>query len=69
MRSHDLTKAIELNEWAMLREVYQTKAVRGEDEYQTLLRSLFVFEYRDMGETWFDVNPILLNAKELESDD
>jgi hypothetical protein len=25
-----------------------------------------VFEYRDQGESWFDVNPILLEAKALQ---
>lgn len=65
LRLGELTKAIEVEEWALLREVYRTKAVRGEGEYQALLRSLFVFEYRDEGQTWFDLNPVLLTAKEL----
>jgi len=69
LRLHDLAKAIEVEEWAMLREVHQNKMVRGEGEYQTLLRSLFVFEYRDGGQTWFDVNPVLLAAKELQAEE
>ncbi|WOD39957.1 AAA family ATPase [Nodosilinea sp. E11] len=68
LRLSDLTKAIEVEEWGLLREVHRTKAVRGEGEYQTLLRSLFVFEYRDAGQTWFDLNPVLLAAKELTPD-
>jgi len=24
-----------------------------------------VFEYRDRGESWFDINPVLADAKEL----
>ncbi|MDJ0701985.1 MAG: AAA family ATPase [Leptolyngbyaceae cyanobacterium MO_188.B28] len=68
LRRSDLTKAIDMDEWTLLREVHRTKAVRGEGEYQALLRSLFVFEYRDAGQTWFDVNPVLLAAKELKSD-
>ncbi|PSR15897.1 KAP family P-loop domain-containing protein [filamentous cyanobacterium CCP3] len=68
LRLSDLTKAIEVEEWSLLREVHRTKAVRGEGEYQTLLRSLFVFEYRDVGQTWFDLNPVLLAAKELMPD-
>ncbi len=66
LRLGDLTKAIDAEEWQLLREVYRTKAVRGESEYQSLLRSLFVFEYREDGQTWFDLNPVLLEAKELE---
>lgn len=68
LRLSDLAKAIDSHEWALLREVRRTQAVRGEGEYQSLLRSLFVFEYRDAGETWFDVNPVLLAAQELTGD-
>ena len=67
LRRSDLAKAIDMDEWELLREVYRTKAVRGEGEYQALLRSLFVFEYRDAGQTWFALNPVLLNAEELKS--
>lgn len=69
LRLSDLVKAIDAEEWELLREVHRTKAVRGEGEYQALLRSLFVFEYRDAGETWFDLNPVLFAAKELHADD
>ncbi|MEO0535826.1 MAG: ATP-binding protein [Cyanobacteria bacterium P01_A01_bin.123] len=67
LRRGDLAKAIDIEEWALLREVHRTKAVRGEGEYQALLRSLFVFEYGDAGQTWFDLNPVLLGAEELKS--
>ena len=66
LRRSDLAKAIDMNEWALLRQVHRTKAVRGEGEYQALLRSLFVFEYRDAEQTWFDLNPVLLAAEELK---
>ena len=58
LRLSELSRAIEVEQWALLREVHRTKAVRGEGEYQALLRSLFVFEYRDAGQTWFDLNPV-----------
>jgi len=41
--------------------------VRGEEEYQTLLRSMFVFEYQDEEGGWFSINPILAEAKRLQS--
>jgi hypothetical protein len=69
LRLGELTKAIDIDEWALLREVTRTKAVRGEGEYQALLRSLFVFEYRDAGQTWFDLNPVLRSAQELTAHD
>jgi len=68
LRLSSLARAIDADEWPLLREVYATKQVRGEGEYQALLRSLFVFEYRQEGETWFDLNPALLTAKELAAD-
>jgi len=63
----DLTRAIDEEEWQLLRQVAQTKKVKSEREHQALLRSLFVFEYRNQtGEVWFDVNPILAEAVEMK---
>jgi len=63
---NEMTMYIADNEWGLLRQVRQSKKVAGDDNYQTLIRSRLVFEYRDRGESWFDVNPILLEAKELQ---
>lgn len=64
---NELTVAIESQEWELLRRVQQTHQVTGEKDYQTLLRSMFVFEYRnDTDGRWFDVNPLLADAKELQ---
>jgi hypothetical protein len=65
-RRNELSLAITPDEWELLRQVAQQKTVRGEDGYQTLLRSLFVFEYRDREAYWFDINPVLAEAKELQ---
>jgi hypothetical protein len=65
-RRSELSKAITPEEWKLLAQVAQQKTVRGEEEYQTLLRSLFVFEYRNAEEGWFDINPVLAEAKELQ---
>ncbi|MCT7975388.1 ATP-binding protein [Laspinema olomoucense] len=54
-------------EWKLLRRVREEKKVAGDDGYQTLIRSMFVYEYRDASESWFDVNPLLAEAKELLS--
>jgi hypothetical protein len=64
-RRHQLTLAIEPDEWKLLRQVSATKTVTGETKYQILLRSLWVFEYRYGEDYWFDVNPILADAKEF----
>jgi nucleoside-triphosphatase THEP1 len=60
--------AITDDEWNLLRKVKQTKKVIGDDEYETLIRSMFVYEYRDEDSPWFDINPVLADAKELNDE-
>jgi nucleoside-triphosphatase THEP1 len=64
-RRNELSLAITEDEWELLREVAQQKDLRGEEKYQTLVRDMFVFEYRDSEGSWFDINPILREAKEF----
>ncbi|BBC26470.1 KAP family NTPase [Pseudanabaena sp. ABRG5-3] len=56
---NSLVKKITEDEWTLIRKVHQAKQLSGESEYQTLIRSKFVFEYEYKNEGWFDVNPIL----------
>jgi hypothetical protein len=56
-----MVKTITEDEWELIAKVKQDKKVRGEAEYQTLIKSQFVFEYEYQGISWFDVNPILDN--------
>ncbi|MEC4813622.1 MAG: ATP-binding protein [Scytonema sp. PMC 1069.18] len=62
---NELSLAITPDEWLLLREVAQHKSVRGEERYQILIANMFVFEYRDSDGSWFDINPILAEAKEF----
>ncbi|MDJ0707468.1 MAG: hypothetical protein QNJ46_29695 [Leptolyngbyaceae cyanobacterium MO_188.B28] len=63
----ELWVSITADEWALLKKVAATKVVTGEQQYQSLLRSLFVFEYRTNSDgRWFDVNPLLAEAPELQ---
>ncbi|MDZ8236868.1 MAG: AAA family ATPase [Nostoc sp. ChiQUE01a] len=64
-RCNELTLAITADEWEVLREVAQEKSLRGHERYELLLRSMFVFEYRNEDGSWFDINPILAEAKEF----
>ena len=65
-RRNEMTMQISDDEWELLRQVKKRKKVRGDLEYQALVRSRLVFEYRDAGgESWFDINPILAEASEL----
>jgi AAA ATPase domain len=66
-RRNELALAINPEQWDLLREVAQEKSLQGREEYQVLIRNMFVFEYRDFDGSWFDVNPILSEAKEFST--
>jgi hypothetical protein len=61
---NERTLAVTDEEWELLRLVMDRKKVAGDDGYHTLIRSMFVYEYRDAAGSWFDINPILASAKE-----
>ena len=65
-RRNEMTMPISDDEWELLRQVRQRKKVSDDQVYQKLIRSRLVFEYRDKGESWFDINPILAEARELQ---
>jgi hypothetical protein len=66
-RRNEMIMPISHSEWQLIRHVKQHKKVSDDQGYQKLIRSRFVFEYRDRGESWFDVNPILAEARELSA--
>jgi AAA ATPase domain len=59
--------AIDPHEWDLIFQVVQQQKVRGDIEYHTLLRSLFVFEYRDHQGAWYAVNPVLAETQKFKS--
>lgn len=63
----DLILSVTDAQWMLLRQIHQHKTVGEEPDYQVLLRSLFVYEYRDQQGRWFDVNPALIEAREMLS--
>ncbi|HBB34843.1 MAG TPA: KAP family P-loop domain-containing protein [Cyanobacteria bacterium UBA8803] len=65
-RRNEMLMPIADHEWELLRQVQQRQKVSDDEGYQKLIRSRFVFEYRDKGESWFDINPILAEARELQ---
>ena len=67
-RQRDMLKrVITDDEWQLLSQVKQNNKIRGEQQYETLLRSMLLFEYQDKqgGGGWFGINPILLEGKEF----
>ena len=61
-----MMRTIDIGELELIKKVQQDKRVRGESEYQTLIRSQFVFEYEYQNISWFDINPILIDEPELQ---
>ncbi|HEY9693171.1 MAG TPA: P-loop NTPase fold protein [Oculatellaceae cyanobacterium] len=61
-----LLRSIDGDEWKLLQQVVQQQTVSGEAEYQTLLRSLFVFEYNDKQGRWFGINPVLAETVQFK---
>jgi hypothetical protein len=63
----DLALAVDEEEWELLAQVMQQQIVKGEREYQILLRSGFVYEYRDELGRWFGINPALAETDRFQS--
>lgn len=62
----DLLRVITEDEWQLIFQVVKQQKVTGEDECQTLLRSMFIFEYRDADGFWFGINPILAESAKYQ---
>ena len=58
--------AIDMNESELIFQVIQEQRVKGDIEYDLLLRSLFVFEYRDHQGVWFAINPVLAETEKFK---
>ncbi|HLP92017.1 MAG TPA: P-loop NTPase fold protein [Nostocaceae cyanobacterium] len=59
--------AIDSHEWDLIFQVVKEQRVRGDIQYHTLLRSLFLFEYRDQQGAWFAVNPVLAETQKFKT--
>ena len=63
--SDDLCNITE-DDWELLRQVKQKKQLAGNSNYQKLIRTLLVYEYRDdQGLPWYKVKPILADLSQL----
>ncbi|MGB5914539.1 MAG: ATP-binding protein, partial [Phormidesmis sp.] len=58
-----LMALIDRTEWKMLFEAIAGEEPQGNEAYNPLLRSLFLYEYRDRDGRWFGLNPILAETK------
>lgn len=62
-----LTSSIDDQEWELLFQVVQQQTVKGDAEYTTLLRGMFVYEYRDRQGNWFAINPALAETQKFQT--
>ncbi|GAB4348392.1 MAG: hypothetical protein Fur0042_15200 [Cyanophyceae cyanobacterium] len=58
---------ISSEEWVLLREVKKMKQVCDAEGFQQLIHTRMVFEYKEDRRSWFDINPILTDAEELQA--
>ncbi|ASC72257.1 hypothetical protein XM38_032120 [Halomicronema hongdechloris C2206] len=50
-------------EWTSLLQAVSRQDVQGDDDYNVLVRSLFLYEYRDRQGRWFGLNPLLAETE------
>lgn len=65
-KGNQMKLGVDDQEWELLRQVQQRRQVNGNDQYQILIRTRLVYEYRDTQESWFEVNPILAELGNLK---
>ena len=69
IRDHrdNLVRGVEEDEWNLIHEAITNQNVSGEEKHQKLLRSLFIFEYKDDQGSWFRINPALAETPKYQS--
>jgi hypothetical protein len=67
-RRNQYRQVISNSQWQILQRIAQEKPTGiANSDHQTLFRHSYLFEYRDRNERWFDINPILAEAPEMEN--
>ncbi|MEP6489349.1 ATP-binding protein [Microcoleus vaginatus GB2-A3] len=61
-----LSRGIDNDEWELLFKVVKEQSIKGDKEYQDLLRNLWVFEYVDTQGNWFALNPLLMETDKFK---
>lgn len=60
---NDMLGLIDDQEWQLLFRAVKARNLQGESDYNDLLRSLFLYEYRDDRGRWIDINPVLAETE------
>jgi DNA polymerase III delta prime subunit len=61
-----LSRGIDNDEWELLFKVVKEQSIKGDKEYQDLLRNLWVFEYVDLQGIWFALHPLLMETDKFK---
>jgi AAA ATPase domain len=61
-----LIRGIDNDEWELLFKVVKEQSIKGDKEYQDLLRNLWAFEYVDTQGNWFALNPLLMESDKFK---
>lgn len=60
---NDLLAIIDADEWQLLFQAVEARTFQGNQDYNNLLRKLFLYEYRDERGRWVDINPVLAETE------
>lgn len=60
---NDMLGLIDPQEWQLLFRAIKARSLQGNSDYNSLLRSLFLHEYRDYRGRWVDINPVLAETE------
>jgi hypothetical protein len=60
---NDMAALIDNQEWQLLFQAVQDRTFQGNNDYNSLLRNLFLYEYRDERGRWVDINPVLTETE------
>ena len=59
----DLASNLDDSEWSLLLQALERGRVQSDEDYNVLLRSLYLFEYRAPEPRWFGINPVLAETE------
>ena len=60
---NDMLGLVDEQEWQLLFQAVKARNLQGNNDYNALLRSLYLYEYRDDRGRWLDINPVLAETE------
>lgn len=66
-RNGYVTSILTSKRWQILRDIAKSKPILEGEDYLQLLENFAILEYRDADGPWYDVNPVIREAREFTS--